>query len=344
MAATPSWLKRMVFLLGIAAVLFVFLWYEYQILFPVFAGFLLAIVLQTCAAWIEGHTRLNRKFSYTVTVLLLSGVIALMALLIAPQTIQETGEIAAIVPKALHQAQIYLDQRPWGRYVVQTAHQAMNGSQTSANIENFALRLVHGTEGLAIILIVGFFGALDPAGYGRALLRLLPVEDRQKSRKVGLDVIYTLRWWLLGQLVPMVFLGVFTMGGLWLLHVPLAFTLGLFTGLMIFIPYVGAILVAIPAILVGLTVSTKTALYALILYCVVHAVEGYVLTPWVQKKAIRLPPLLTILSQLFMWSMAGLTGVLVATPLAAAVLVLIKVLYLHEQLPSRFRAPSPPSF
>jgi predicted PurR-regulated permease PerM len=339
--SSASGINRILLRLAVAALLVLFLLYEHELIFVVLAGILLSIALQTCAAWIERHTRLNRKFSYTFTLLILSGLIALIVLLIAPRTIQETAGIAAILPDAVHQARSYLDQRPWGKYVVQIAHEAMQSSQPGMKIANFALRAVDAVQALVVILIVGFFGALNPAAYTRSVLQLLPEKYRQKGKEAGLDVVYTLRWWLLGQLVPMVFLGVVTVVGLWLLHVPLAFTLGLFTGLMIFIPYVGAIIAAIPTILVGLTVSGKTAFYVLILFLIVHALEGYILTPLVQKRAVRLPPLLTILSQLFMWSMAGFAGVLVATPLAASALVLVKVLYLEEQLPRRLRSPGP---
>ncbi|MEO6828966.1 MAG: AI-2E family transporter [Acidobacteriaceae bacterium] len=123
--------------------------------------------------------------------------------------------------------------------------------------------------------------------------------------------------------------------GLWALGVPLAFTLGLFTGVMIFIPYLGALLSEIPAVLVALGISPMTAVYVLILYLGVHAIEGYVLTPLVQRRAVRLMPVLTILAQFFMWLVAGVLGVAIAAPLAAVGLVLVKRLYLHESVQHR---------
>lgn len=336
--ASHPWVYQLVLLLVVAAAVFLFVWYQFRLLFLVFAGFLFAIVVQAFAAWIERHTGLNHKHSYTVTVLVVSGMVAVVAFLIAPRAIGETGEIAAMLPHALHQARSYLEQRSWGRYVVDTAHRAMAGSAPGAKIANFALLSVQAIEGFAIIVVVGFFGALNPKGYARGLLRLLPSQYRQKGSQAGSDVLYTMRWWLLGQLIPMAVLGSLTMLGLWLLRVPLAFTLGLFTAMMIFVPYVGALLSGIPAILIGLTVGSRTALYVLILYSAVHIMEGYILTPLVQKRAVRLPPLVTILAQLAMWSVGGFTGVLVATPMAAAALVLIKTLYLKEQIPRKQQA------
>jgi predicted PurR-regulated permease PerM len=121
------------------------------------------------------------------------------------------------------------------------------------------------------------------------------------------------------------------MVGLWLLGIPLAFTLGLFTALMIFVPYVGALISEIPAFLVALNQSPRTAIYVIVLYLSLHVVEGYLLTPLVQKRAVHLPPVLTILMQFLLWNIAGLLGVAVATPLAAAGLILVKMLYLDEE-------------
>lgn len=97
----------------------------------------------------------------------------------------------------------------------------------------------------------------------------------------------------------MAVLGGGTIIGLWVLGVPLAFTLGLFTGLMIFMPYIGSWIAFIPTVLVSLTVGPQTAVYVTIPYLVIHGIEGYVLTPLVQKRAVLLPPVLTILAQLF---------------------------------------------
>jgi len=187
-------------------------------------------------------------------------------------------------------------------------------------------------EDAVVILVVGLYGALNARDYSEGLLALIPQKHRGAVTEVSERVIYTLRWWLIGQLVPMVVLGAATMIGLWCLGVPLAFVLGLLTGAMIFIPYVGSWIAFVPTVLVSLTRGTETTIYVVVLYLAVHAVEGYVLTPLVQKRAVLLPPVLTILSQLLLWKISGLLGVALATPIAAATLVVIKMVYLHEEV------------
>jgi predicted PurR-regulated permease PerM len=331
-ARPDSRLFRAVGFAAILAALFLFVWFQSKVLYLIFAGLLLAIALHSFASWLERHTPLNHKYSYTVALLATIGAATAVGLVIAPRTISETSKIAATIPGALAQARGYLDRWGWGRHLVHTVKNGMNGQAASSQLTGFALGAMHAAEDLVIVLVVAFFGALNPREYRDSLIRLLPSEYRSRAQEAAGDVVYTLRWWIAGQLVPMVVLGAGSMLGLSLLHVPLAFTLGLITGVMIFIPYIGALLSEIPAVLVGLTVSPRTALYVLILYLGVHIVEGYLLTPFVQKRAVRLPPLLTILSQLLMWEIGGLAGVLVATPLAAVGLVLVKTLYLHERV------------
>jgi len=119
--------------------------------------------------------------------------------------------------------------------------------------------------------------------------------------------------------------------GLWLLGVPLAFSVGLVTGALIFLPYIGSIGSGILTILPALQRSSRTALYIFLLYCIFHLIEGYLLTPFVQKKVVRLPPIVTILAQFCLWSFGGFLCVAVAAPLAAAMLVIIKDQYLDTR-------------
>ncbi len=132
--------------------------------------------------------------------------------------------------------------------------------------------------------MIGFFGALNPQAYKKGLLSLVPAVHRARARELSGEIISTLRSWLFGQLIPMAVLGIASMIGLWLLGVPLAFSVGLVTGALIFMPYIGSISSGILAILLALQRSSRTALYVFLLYCVFHLIEGYLLTPFVQKR------------------------------------------------------------
>lgn len=329
-----NWPRKLVFWASVAAIIFLCFWYVFEVILLAFAGALLAIILHACADWVEKHTpkRIGPKLSYTATVLGIVAICCAIAYWLVPNIISEAGQITKIIPQSIAQLTAYLDKTDWGRYVERAAHRMMDQSNAGPRMHTIANDVGQAIEGAIVILVVGLYGALNARDYTKGLLALIPKRKRDRVAHVSQQVIYTLRWWLIGQLIPMAVLGVVTMVGLWALGVPLAFALGLLTGVMIFIPYVGSWIAFVPTVLVGLTRGPETAIYVVVLYLAVHALEGYVLTPLVQKRAVLLPPVLTILSQLFMWKVSGLLGVALATPIAAAILVIVKVVYLHEEV------------
>jgi len=126
--------------------------------------------------------------------------------------------------------------------------------------------------------------------------------------------------------------GVLTGLGLWLLGIPLALTLALLAAVLTFVPYVGAIVSAIPALLLGLVHSPTMVLYVAILYVIVQLVEGYLLTPLIQQETVALPPALTIASLVLFGALFGPLGLMLGTPLAAVGLVLVRMAYVEDVL------------
>ncbi len=144
-----------------------------------------------------------------------------------------------------------------------------------------------------------------------------------------------LQRWLVGQAVLMLSIAILTFVGLTLLGVPLALPLALLAGVLNFIPYVGPILSSVPAILVGFSESPQMAAYAALLFVGVQSVEGYILEPLIQHRAVYLPPALILLAQLLLGLLAGPIGVIVATPFAAAFVVAVRMLYVEDALGDR---------
>ena len=142
----------------------------------------------------------------------------------------------------------------------------------------------------------------------------------------------TLRRWLLGQLLVMTIVGVVVTVGLWLLGVPFAPALGLLAFLLEFIPYVGPIGSAVPGLLVASSLGTSKLLYVAILYFAVQSAEGYLLSPLIQERAVKIPPALTVLAQVLLGVLVGGFGLILATPLTAVALVLVNELYIKDAL------------
>jgi len=137
---------------------------------------------------------------------------------------------------------------------------------------------------------------------------------------------------MVGQLISMTAVGLSSYLGLRLLGVPLALTLAVVAFLLTFIPFIGPLLSGIPVVLVAFSQSPTLALYALLLYTAIQLFEGYVLTPNVQRRSVSLPPALTIAAQVLLGVLVGALGVTLATPLAAAGMVVVNRLYVEEVL------------
>lgn len=323
--------ERAVLLAFVCVLVLLFVWFEWKLIFLAFAGLLCALLLRTITVWIERHTRLAPGLAYLATLLLLTLIIVGAAALIVPQAVTQLHQIVIALPESLTRMKDFLQQRSWGRTLLQMVDRASQNMSLSGNAKAITGAVTETVVDLIVVAVIGFFGALNPRGYERGALSLFPLKHREHAREIIDELLNRLRWWLLGQMVPMAALGVASMVALWILGVHLAFILGLFTGLMVFVPYAGTILSGIPSVLMALQRGPWTALWVVILYSVFHLIEGYLLTPMVQKRAVRLPPVLTVLAQFFMWSFAGVLGVAVAAPLTAAGMVLTTELYLKPR-------------
>lgn len=317
-------------ILGCVLVL-LFVWFQWKLIFLAFAGLLCALLLRSISVWIERRTRLGPGLSYLATLLLILAAIAGAAVLILPQAVTQIHQIITMLPQSTEKMKSFLEGRTWGRTLLQMLQRASNGMDLGAHAKEITSAVSGAVVDLIVVFVIGFFGALNPGGYKEGVLALIPRQHRERAREITVELLDRLRWWLLGQMVPMVVLGIASMVALWILGVKLAFILGLFTGVMVFVPYAGTILAGIPSVLMALQKGPWTALWVVILFSIFHLTEGYILTPLVQKKAVRLPPVLTVLAQFFMWSFAGILGVAVAAPLTAACMVLTNELYLKPR-------------
>jgi predicted PurR-regulated permease PerM len=183
---------------------------------------------------------------------------------------------------------------------------------------------------LIILLFVAIFVAVDPDLYHRGLMHLFPHAARRRAGEVLSATATTLRRWLLMQMLAMLAIGTVTTVVLLLLGVKAAVMLGIIAGLLEFIPYVGPILSAVPAIAMALVDGPDKAIYVAIAYVAIQQLEGVVLQPLLMKEGLELPPVMTILGQALFALVFGFLGLLLAVPLLASVMVPVKLLYVRD--------------
>jgi predicted PurR-regulated permease PerM len=187
-----------------------------------------------------------------------------------------------------------------------------------------------GIADLVLVIFLTMYLAVDPKTYRNGFLLLLPRSARDDVGN-ALDASGdALRKWLVGQLGAMIVVGVLTGLGLWAVGVPLALPLGILSGLLDFVPFIGPLLAAIPGILLAFSQGPQVALYAALVYFAVQFIEGHLVLPLAQKWAVSLPPALTLVSIVAVGLVFGLPGLLFAMPLTVVAVVMVQKLYVEK--------------
>jgi len=186
--------------------------------------------------------------------------------------------------------------------------------------------------GLALIVMMSIYIGADPDTYRNGILHLFPKAKRARMGEVLAAMATILRKWLVTQLIAMVTIGVVSTIALLLLGVKAPFALGIIAGLLEFVPTIGPVLSAVPAIAMGFLDSPEKALYVGLAYLAIQQLEGHILIPLLMKGGMDLPPVLTIVTQGLMALLFGFLGLMIAVPLLAAVMVPIKMLYVEDAL------------
>ena len=179
---------------------------------------------------------------------------------------------------------------------------------------------------ILMIMVIGIFIAIEPHLYDRGLAWMLPVENRARFYEISDKVGYTLRRLLAGRIVGMAFEGVFTFVMLAIGGVPFAALLGLLTGLLAFIPNIGALISGILMVAVGFSAGTGEGLWAIFVYFFVQNVDGYLVVPYIARRTVDLAPAVVLAAQLLFGALFGVLGLLLADPIVATIKVTLEKL------------------
>ncbi|MBE0598431.1 MAG: AI-2E family transporter [Desulfuromonadales bacterium] len=304
-----------------------------RVFLAVFAGVLLAIFLDGCASLLQRGIPMRRGLALAIVLVLI--VLSFTALLWVggAQVAAQAAGLSERLPAAVATVRSYIEQSEILRRLFSWFSQ--EGGKSGDILGNLTTIFSSTLEALAhtvIIVFTGIYIALNPAVYSQAVLRLVPPERRPRGKEVLTELGQVMRYWLVGRVAEMAVIGVLTGVGLLLIGAPLALILGVIAGLFSFIPFLGPLLSAVPAILVGLTESPKVALGVVIVFAIVQFVESNLITPFIERRAVSMPPAFVVAGQFLMAVLLGFYGVLLATPLIVLFTVLVQMLYIQDVL------------
>ncbi|MFN4142107.1 AI-2E family transporter [Aestuariivirga sp.] len=326
-------LRRTASLLVVAAALALILIYAPDVLLVIFAGLLFGVFFGSGGEWLARQMGVGRRWGIALFILLIVLAFAGAGFFFAPAVAEQFDRLAREIPSALASLRSRVEQYAWGeeflRRATPGALMRAGGGGTAAT----AVTTTLGALGnFIIMLFIGLYVALDPMTYRHGLVSLFAPSLRSSVEDTLHQATESLKNWLSAQLMAMAVVGVLTWLGLWLVGMPLAPVLGLLAALLTFIPNIGPIIAAVPAVLLAFAQGPTTALLVVGVYLVVQTLESYAITPLLQQERVSLPPALTISVQLFMGVLFGILGLALATPLAALGLTLVQKTYVERYL------------
>ncbi|MBK7933871.1 MAG: AI-2E family transporter [Acidobacteria bacterium] len=314
------------------------IYFTFDVILLIFAAALLAIFLHGLADILRKWVPLSEGWLVMLVAVLLLLVVAGAVAVLAPSVAEQVRVLRVEIPKSAQNAGQYLSQFGWGQTLIAQLPSAddvmakLDAASVMSRVGGFFSSTVGAVGNVLVTILLAIYLASEPRYYSAGIIRLFPKEKRERVSEILSSIYQTLRWWLIGKAASMLFIGVLTWIGLSILGVPLALTLGLIAGLLSFIPNFGPILSAIPAILLAFIDSPISALYVLGLYGGVQVIESNVVTPIIERETVELAPALTIIFQLALGAMIGGLGLVLATPLLAMVVVIVKMVYFEDVL------------
>lgn len=312
------------------------LWLIADAVLLVFAGILLAILFRAIADLVARYTPVPEKASLAVGLIGLAALLGLVGYLYAPAVADQAQQMREVIPQRWNELRQQLSQYGVTRGMLDDLRlDPQSGSgpgRLLGRVTGMASTALSVLAGIVIVFAIGLFVAANPALYRQGVVRLTPHSHRERALEILDELGHTLRGWLVGQLIAMGIIGVLTGIGLAIIGVPFVFGLSLLAVLLNFIPNFGPVLAGIPAVLLALTNGMTDALWVIALYVGAQNVEGNFLMPIIQRRIVSIAPAVILTCQVAFGLLFGFLGVALAAPLAVALMVLVRMIYVEDVL------------
>jgi predicted PurR-regulated permease PerM len=341
------------------------LWRASDIVMLIFLGMLFGLSVAEGATHLE-RLRIPRPAGAALIVIAVAAAIGGIFTYSGPTLVAQTTTIRQQLPAAVASVQRFIDEHTSGAAGAAvneqlsamtdtagakppTARASSALAQQASDAIKFASSFVFGflsssltvLAGIGLMFVLAIYIGADEASYRRGLLSLLPPAARPRAAEVLEATAMSLRKWLETQAIAMVVIGIANFIALSIIGVQAALALALIAGLLEFIPTLGPIISGALAVAMAFIDSPAKAMWVLFAVVLIQQLEGNLLIPYLMKGALDLPPALTLVTQAMMAVLFGFTGMLVAVPLLAAVVVPVRMLYVEDHLGGPYVPPKP---
>jgi predicted PurR-regulated permease PerM len=326
---TKVWITAAIF--SFMVIIFLLIKSTINVFLLVLAGTLIAIFFRALSSRIQGLTKWKEGICVLISIVSTLLIMVSLFWLIGAKVQQQIAELIETLPKAIDNSKAWLNESSVGEKLLGEA----TSEDSIKKAQVFAGQFFQSTFGilgdLYVILFIGIFLTISPQTYTKGFVQIIPVRGQQKAEQVLDKLEEKLRKWLKGTFLSMFIVFLLTAIGLAILGMPLWLVLALLAGLLCFIPNFGPLLALIPAVLLGLMQSTQMALLVAGLYILIQSVESNFITTAIQKKLTNIPPALILVAQLFLGTLTGALGLVLAIPITLIIMVLVEELYIKKR-------------
>jgi predicted PurR-regulated permease PerM len=331
----PNESTKRTILFAIAAVaVAIGIWALLQVILLLFASILVALALSRLARWVQPLLRDNYKLSLSLVLIFLVTALGGTSYFFGAMIAEEISRASTAIPQSLDRLRKMTEGVGWAQTLIDQVR----------NVDLFALgsgfvpRAFAVVSGLAaaaastvVVIVSGIYLGFGGDYYRDQFLALMPPRRRPGLMKFASEAKQHLQGWLVGQLILMVSIGVTVAATLAVIGVPSPIALGLFAGLVEFVPYFGPFISATASVLVAITAAPELALWTIGAFVIIQQLENNLLQPLVMGKAAALPAVVVIFAVIAFTFLFGFAGTILAVPLAITVAAAVRCFYDPEK-------------
>lgn len=296
-----------------------------------FAAVLIAVLLTGLAGLLSRLTGLSEGWALAATSLAVGGLLVGFIAVFGARVAGQVTQVFSRLPDAIDAAGERLGISGAAAQI-QEVLWSNTGSQLFSHVATLGYTAVGIAADVVLVVVTALYLAADPDLYQSGVVKLFPPAQHARVSDALTVTATALRLWFLGQFAAMVIVGLLYAAAFWTIGLPVPLGLGIIAGLSNFVPVIGPIIGAVPAVLIAFNGGLSTVLWTLAAVLVVQQSEGNFISPVIQRRAVEIPPALMLLGMSVFGALSGILGMIFAVPLTVVIMVLVKKLWVRETL------------